>query len=244
MSSQDRQAIIDKLNKLMAKQVSLEEMGSLKEAEVFAAKASELMAQYQISNSELGFEEKKEPVEREVIVKEEVLKKNDGRWAISLYSTIARYNFCFVILRNNGNDGIWLIGEAYNRMIVKSIVSSLKTRIREICRLELKKSGFSGNKNTWVRSFYEGVVMGLNDQLKAQRAQMVQQVEFQSSLPMVINKNEIAIRDYIQTTFGRLGKATARGSSNADARATGVATGRGMSIGSGVSIGSNRKTIG
>jgi len=61
---------------------------------------------------------------------------------------------------------------------------------------------------------------------------------------MVINKNEIAIRDYISATFGRLGKATSRGSSNADARATGVATGRGMSIGSGVSIGSNRKMIG
>jgi hypothetical protein len=117
--------ILDKIKKLYDKSLSAKELGNQAEAEAFLAKATELLAEHNLSFSDLKSDEEKE---EEIFFDEEqgrhfplYDKPEQGRWRMDLLATLAKNNFCTCIYRGNGTAYFrgFLIGTPTNIEIVR-----------------------------------------------------------------------------------------------------------------------------
>lgn len=178
MENQVPASILAKIKKLLALANGAKEIGSLAEAEVAAAKASELMREYNIAISDVNLESGI-PITSECMDAEEFLKKNEGQWILKLYSTIAYHNFCKVIVRvgyRQKTTGIRIVGEPMNIEMVKFIVDQLANNIRILAKkywgiydYEMGDNNpEKETKNTFIRGFYSGAASGIYKKLKDQ----------------------------------------------------------------------------
>lgn len=88
--------IFTRLQKLLKSEASFRKSGSVAEAEAFAAKALELMAEYNLSKSDISLEDK--PKMGDVTMDyQDIFPKNEGTWIKDLYHTISYYNYCRAI---------------------------------------------------------------------------------------------------------------------------------------------------
>lgn len=165
--------ILKRLKKLLNMAKGAEEIGSASEAEIFAAKAQQIMAEYNLELSQISLEEDKPKVGKDYLKPEEVNRKNQGKWLFRLYTCICYYNYCKAIL-TFAEDSLILVGEPHNVEMVKYIVTQLSERVKPILKNEWAKhrklpKEEQEKKGQFIRGYLIGYVHGINYKLHTEK---------------------------------------------------------------------------
>jgi len=238
------ESIREKIKKLLAK---AEGTNNLHEAELFAKKATELMAQYAIEREDLMTKEAPEQVEQMSIPYSLFWgdKKEGMDWHVMLWSIIARYNMGFVLDDPNSRS-IKIYAEPTYATLIQSVVLSLLARLRAIAKAETSKQSkamkiaqIKFNPNAFKRAFLLGAVRGIADQLKEQKQELEKEY---TQLPAIITNNNEKIKIYLESKGIGFKSSKAANLKNKAGLSSGYNTGKNMNIGSGVNLGGSSKT--
>lgn len=237
------QKIIDKIIKMMEKAESAKEIGSIAEAETFAAKAQDLLAKYNLSKSDLT----KEEAAAEIIHIEMPSKVPGigGRSSFNIMAVIARFNWCqaYTYGKSSANKMI-MIGSPENIEVCQYIHSTVMAAFMRVGKVEYKeyKENFTWDQNprtgkpvgfdTFMRTFLKGASDGLHLKLKAEREEFMKNND---SSTAIIRTNEVVIQDYVTEKWGGTGRGRRTSYSNAgDAYSAGKKAGQNVKINKGV----------
>lgn len=234
------QKIIDKVRALLRKAESAREIGSQSEAETFAKKAQELILKYNLEKHQLG--EGKDPQRFEALRWDYVpyYKKTEANWIAVLFSCIAEFNFCRVVINSSYHKGkkqpiaITVLGERENAETVVFICEQLINRIRSMKSTywkEYQAIGGYEKKNTWSRGFFRGVVAGLYDQLQKQREEQKKKNEQVGGLMLY---NDKALEEFTTQQYPRLRTSRSSRLTGISGFQQGVSKGRSMTINKGI----------
>jgi hypothetical protein len=130
--------ILEKLKKLIAHEQSAREIGSMAEAEAFAAKIQDLLTTHKLDMSEVDFQarEEGEPINWES-VDSKYGQKNTGlkaHWRLILARSIAKVNSCEIVnnSRSHGRS-FYFVGRTSDRELAKVLYLYLVELGEEIC---------------------------------------------------------------------------------------------------------------
>jgi len=119
--------IITKLRKLIEHERSARSIGSLAEAEAFAAKIQDLLTAHKLSMSEIDFQAREdgEPIDWEHVDGSEVGRggrKTKVYWRVVIAKAIAKINSCEIVneTRSHGN-AFFFVGRTSDREIAKTL---------------------------------------------------------------------------------------------------------------------------
>lgn len=238
------ESIREKIKKLLAK---AEGTNNVHEAEIFAKKATELMAQYAIERGDLMTDEAPEQVEQMSVPYNLFWgdKKEGIDWHVMLWGIIARFNMGFV-LDDTVMRCIKIYAEPSYATIIQALVLSLLARLRAIAKEETKAKvkamkllNEKFNPNAFKRAFLLGAVRGIADQLKEQKQELEKEY---TRLPAIITNNSQKIKIYLESKGIGFKSSKASSLKSKDGLATGYDRGKNMNIGSGINIGGASKT--
>lgn len=217
----EREIILDKILKLQALQQSAEKVGSLEEAANAAEKIQRLLIKYNLDLTDAEDLRKKPEVKDIVIsgVKTFGYTPKEGFFIPWLGTLVAEFFFCRSLNKRDAYDKeLWFIyvGTPPNIQVAINATTNLVNSIRAFGRIEWRDWGeYSGQKKgAFLRSYYAGVVQGLNTKLrkikeereaKAQSPSTTMEVDG-ANLPMVlVNQLEKRLRqetdDYVEQNF-------------------------------------------
>jgi hypothetical protein len=183
-------SIIDKVRKLLNKSASAKELGSVKEAEAFAAKAHDLLMQHNLDIKDVA--EKPEYKRGECHTMEDNL--GGPRWRIALADTLCGHYLCIVMLvRYQGSKTkLQLVGRPDNLEVCeyvyeltrkaftkaaheayKSHVAGLKLTDKQLAVKEKQKK-WKADQKAFYASFYKGANYGLWFEMTKHRKQLPQ----------------------------------------------------------------------
>lgn len=191
-------AIIDKIKKLIAKQESVAELGSIQEAEAFAAKIQTLLAKYNISLSEISFEELKENIIT-FYVSSKIPSVSDTL-GYYIYRAIAKYNWCRAFI---GGHRVTLVGSKENIEVVTMIYDIvLPVFVREGKRIYKRdQDRIKKGLDSFQREFLMGCSMGLGQKLKEEQEKFEQENVTCTGL---IIRNDKAVEEFVEVKFGKI----------------------------------------
>lgn len=226
--------LIDKIRKLITKQKSAEEIGSLAEAAIFAAKIQDLLTKYNLEIADIGDAQEK-PKMGKAVFSDIKTRKNEGEWEPLLYSVLAKFNYCMLITHSSGSiiNFVSLIGTKDNIEIVKFLGDQLQAKIRILEKMDWQEHGrdTSEKRNTFRRGYFLGAISGIEKQLRDQRdAQMAAQCKV-TSLVVQTDKD---LKEAVSKLFGSLSTKKAGKSSSSVGKVLGKQRGEGISINKGV----------
>jgi len=222
--------IIDKLRKLRAHAESAEKIGSINEAEAFAAMFQQLLMRHNLELNDVEFEEeqKDEPIERETINWQEyndpLINYGAKRvaWLESLAVVVTRAFFCRILVRS-GSSRITIVGTRSNVEVATYMFITLARSAEKLVRSEYrayKKENPEGGKGFRV-SFLSAFVERLSQRFYEER----KTAETSSSTALVrLNRAESAVVEWMQKFAGRAsGIGGGRDYENAEGRRRGRA---------------------
>lgn len=216
----DKEAIILKIKKLFA---LARKNPNQHESEAAAAKAQELLMQYNLSEDELDkFRSREERITQEFYQGHRSDKGvTEVRWKIQLASAVAKNNLCKIIHHPWKKEISW-IGTEPNIEISKFLYETLVWDIEHIADklwgdiLQIRKIEHDNNVilfkddslrtvhgKTWKKSFYLGMVRSLSDRLTANLGTL----RTNSDINALVVVNDAAIKKYIFDEYGRLSNA-------------------------------------
>lgn len=247
-----------KIEKLLRKAESANELGSLSEAEAFMAKANEMMAKHNIELAELKTEESGNTciVEKVPVGDLHNWSKTQSTWIQKMYSVVAKFTFCDIVWHDGWDyrkyytqddpkratayvkPSVTLVGEPHNIEMVKYMCSFLipvvkrlqSKRWKEVQHISREK------KNAFMRGYYLGAVQGIASKLRFQQAENEKTYE---GLPGLIKVNEVALQEKKVEAFPNLTKVRSSRLSGVNAAALGREDGKNININKGVSEGSS-----
>ena len=235
--------IIDKIKKLLAKSESSEKLGSLEEAETFAKKAQQLLQKYNLTRADLTEEEAYKDVDHiELPCK---IPGIGGSSSFDVLVVIARFNFCNVFFAGNkGNNKMVIVGNRENMEVCEYIHSVIIRVCMEVGKLEYKnyvedftpdqnsKTGKPVGFDTYMRTFFKGARVGLNQKLSAEQEVFKSENENSTGL---MKMNDIVVSNYINEKFGSLKTSNgSRVNATTNAFQKGLETGKNVKINKGV----------
>ncbi len=153
---------LDRIKKLLAHSESARGLGSVAEAEAFAAKAADIALQHKLSLDAIEFadEAAADPIDKELVntaeLKGDKRTRNRSAWQQELLAVLARNNSCRIVVMT-GSKTCYLIGSGADREIVKYLYAVLAREGERLSR------GWS------KRDFLLGFVRGVSEKLYAQR---------------------------------------------------------------------------
>ena len=252
--------IIDKLRKLMAHEQSARSIGSLQEAEAFAAKIQDLLTEYKLSMSEIEFDAREdgEPIDWETVRGDEINvggKKVRLYWRMKLAKGIAEVNSCQAIGRGARSNSFSFVGRTTDRELCKVLYLYMVELGEELCskcvrdEREVQKLKFNVAKgimdtevppwekaafNAWMKEFRESWKTGFADAIFKRLKDRYEQAmrDATGSNAMVhIKKDALAVQDFLKGKIRKYRAAgPARGSD--DGYAKGKATGNTVNLNS------------
>lgn len=170
------QKVMDRLRKLLNKATSAREIGSVPEAEAFAAKARELLEKYKLDMSEVSLEEqeKEEPVGYGETVTPKHAKAKPENWSSDLAWYVAAH-FCCRILVFQKSNKVLLVGRPTDRAICAYVIERLLHFGEDECgrqfwreRGRRQRATGSWAMPNWKASWYLGYVTALRDRFAEQ----------------------------------------------------------------------------
>lgn len=226
--------------------------GSIAEAESAAAKATQLMLEYNLEMHQLGGDKSDIDGVRAKINDRQ--NKTDGDFVLRMYSCIAQFNFCKVIHFTNKKDlgSVGIIGTKVNMEMVCYISDQLIERLKILEKQKWKQwEVFTDQKrNAFRRGYYQGAVDGIQYKLHLQREYEKQQQEIiagerrlaqgftegsENSLILFSDKNSQLIQEFIDSQIGELDPARKKRILKAqDAKGLGYRDGKNMDINKGL----------
>lgn len=157
-----KEKLVEKIQKLLAKQESANEVGNLEEANAFALKVSELLLKHNLSMFDIKDTKRKNDVTHS-IHKDITAKKNEGSFIFGLYHTICQFNFCkIIILSRSDGEYAMLIGTPSDVEVVRFIGDQLNSKFRFAAKKAFATNKVYGiKKGKFIRDFLKGAVSGL-----------------------------------------------------------------------------------
>lgn len=230
---ENSEAIKSKIEKLFNKAESAKEIGSLKEAEIFMAKAQDILMKFNIDKSQLnlGFEQGNPCVVDKYINLKDLhgWSKTDGKWLQRLYHFVAINNFCKSV--SSGNYLVTLIGEPANVDVVKYMVANIVPKIKQL-RLRAWKEYHGPEKtNSFKRGYYAGAASGIYTKLRDLREENKAKY---NGLEGIIKMHDVVVDEKTAEEFGRLTNSKSRRLSSVNGFNKGHSDSKGISINKGV----------
>lgn len=192
----DREKIIDKLRKLMAKAASADQLGNEEEAATFAAKAQEWLVRHELTMDEVQYQALADedplgttivyPNGRDYVGKTMTQSKRQRRacrvqWQEDLASAVCHAYFCQYLVHSR-SDSLTFIGRKSHREIAEYVFTTLVRELRRLYELEYRRARVQyarEDRLDELRGFKDGYKLGfirtvrerLREQAKAARAQ-------------------------------------------------------------------------
>jgi len=232
-NSDPQKQITDKLLKLIEKERSARDIGSLEEAETFATKVQELCTKYNIELSKIKGAEPPKFV-KAIVKTGAFTKRNESDWVVNLGCIIFDVYGCYpLILRGSGmnhasgEDDLLVSGFEHDIAAGSYMVEAMSNRIREISRKEYKlRRDDYPNPNTFYRHFFQGAVVALRIKFSKKTDEMTKEHGEEYGL-MVLDK-KLALKEF--ATEGKPIKTMALGNNFSDLKNS-QAFGRGFEVG-------------
>lgn len=247
MTTDNREEILAKVRKLISKRDSAERIGNQAEANAFASKIVELMAKYNIELSHLKYKDESFTADM-VIERVHYEKRHEGDWALLLFNTLCRHNFCSCFTRGEF-DGykeltgiIVIVGEPHNIEIVKYLYVTLLNAGREMGRIGLRNNP-SAKRNSYLRAFYSGFVTAIfqrlrEDQMEMERDKTPNTHEYGLVLRTQLQKNQNYIENTLKVNLRHKAQSR-RGYGDEQGKVDGFQAGKNVGMNKGVQGGTN-----
>lgn len=246
----DRDKLLDRVRKLLAKAASAQEIGSEAEAASFAAAAQKMMAKYKLEMTEVEFTR----VEREEKIGDEYVsatKRTREAWTERLASIVARAHYCRIFVYQ-GSDAICFVGRETDRAIAAYVFVTLRDfgdkqsdkDARAFRRNQRKQAGATyGQARNFRAAWLEAFVTRIAERYAAEmRALELEAKAAGTSLVRLTNALVKVDEEMNQRKFKTARAPRQRYSANDAGRAAGRAAGDAASIrGTGLGAGSTSK---
>lgn len=240
--------ILDKIKKLMLKQMSAEQIGSTDEAEAFAAKVQELLAKHNLERGAIEFKDENAVGHEDMAIMFPVI---GGSSALHILYPIAKYNWCQVYSVGKKSDNrMRLFGTPENREICKYIFQIVAQALIKVCKAECAnyKENFQPNwrqskpigYDTYARTFMAGAGTGLDTKLRAERDIFRNQNQ---GITGLVVANDTAVGEYVQGKY-TIGKSKiTKVDHSTDAFSKGKRAGQEVNITRGINGGMSKDTL-
>lgn len=253
--------IINKIQKLIAKAESAQELGNADEAAAFSAKVSELLTKHNLAKADISTKEEDDVAHTDFSDLD--LTRKQGGWTLGLLQIISEYNFCKLVYHQGYNDkwkvvieSVSIIGAPENVEIVRYLYSMLKNQLESIGKTEWKKylmdyrktcpfptssmqykkpwkSHHTINRGTFLKSFYLGANNGIN--IKLSEANSAAKAEYGTKITDLIIVTDASLNKYKDKIFGKLDQMKSSTKKvNSAAFNKGVNTGKNTSMAKGL----------
>lgn len=195
-----KESILERLRKLITHEKSCRVIGSIKEADAFAARIQQMLNEHKLVMDEVAWTERDE----EPIAWGHVGKTDEGfnysakrrEWQVFLAKAIAKANSCRLVLHNGGGNQLYFVGRTSDRELCKVLflyLMDLAYDLNELCvaqdRGEQKFKYVNQLRpwqdydinafNTWMRQYksawFEGYSEALCDRFNDLYRQMMEQ---------------------------------------------------------------------
>ena len=240
--TQDR--IIDRIRKLYAKAEGARQLGSEAEAEAFAEKVRELLAQHKLDMSVLTDEARDaaDPLVSGYHTPGGVRKKARSGWVELLADGVAKAYFCdFLVLP--GSNTLVMVGRRDDVAVATYVIDNLVRFAEEESllatrkeRYRLWKAGRLQDSRGFRTSFINGFVTGIRKRL---RDEVQKQVASDSRFALVLQKSQAEVAELVAKLSGGTSASTSvRRGNNLNGYRAGVSAAdraniRGNGVGSG-----------
>lgn len=227
-----KEAILEKVKKLMELQKGAEAIDSMEEAANAADKVRRLLLKYNLEMADVHALEDEDPLGRHD-QKDISPKKNEGQWIFALYTALAKYNLCTTIKiqmsRDALNSYLSIVGMKENVEVVKYLGEQLDVRIRI-----MEKEAWSNKspyviekRNTFRRGYFIGAVQGIGSQLREREEAQMESEEAVNAL-VLVNKEQL--REAVSKNFGPTRKAKRSSLKGSQGNSMGYKDGKSMNI--------------
>ena len=221
------QTILERIKKLMAHERSARSIGSIHEAEAFAAKIQDMMDEYKLGMSDVAFAEREqtEPIAWQWVGQtdsEFPYRDSRRQWQVRLGQAIAYVNGCHACLASGRSNGIAFIGRTSDREYCKVLfiyLSRLAEDLVDTCARQdegqIKFDYINSMKpwqdwdvnefrkimRNWKASWFEGFSQAICLRLYDRHAKMRQRARDENNgLAMIhIGKDKEALKKYVKT---------------------------------------------
>lgn len=204
MKSSASNSVMAKIAKLIKSKESFEKMGSINEAETFAAKIQSLLDEHNLSMGEISIEERMEEFTKESM--NHMIPSVGGNTAYDIMRAIAKHNYCRVYLRTTSTNKVLkmsIYGSKENIEVCKYIYNSVKPVFMKVGKDKFKeaveKYGYKKGLDTYLRAFLIGCGVGLDKKLEAEK-----QVSISKNVGLsgLIKVNDSALKQWIEDMNG------------------------------------------
>lgn len=169
------------------------------EAAVAATKLQELLFRYKLSMTDIQLYKGKLQSNGIIHLFEEINhRKNQGRWKLYLANSVARYNFCDILVAGNR---IVFIGEPLDIELVVELFHWLEGEIEGLSKIAC--NGYTGLDRlpTFRRAFLQGCTLTINRRLYKQWQALKDETEQSTALVRV---NKQALNTYMADKIGKI----------------------------------------
>lgn len=249
---EEKEALIDKIRKLLEKSESAKQLGNQAEAEAFAMKAQDMMIKYQVQADELRQASGgKMQMKLEVWNYLDLTNRHESDWVKNLIFSLCIGNLCRTVWLTipwkdpNNPDYKWkdgdmaIMGQPENIEMTRYMLDQFVVRARMMAKESFRKYDGLEKRNTYIRGFLRGFSLGLREKLRENLATYTK--EENSTSLMIVNQSAVVSR-FVETKFPHLGKAKGSSLSGAAGTAAGKEAGRNTTIHRGLSGGKATQT--
>jgi len=231
----ERETILSRLRKMIAHEESARTIGSVKEAEAFAEKITELLATHKLSMSEVEFFEhvEAEPVGRETFRPDDHGLKRSGKriwWQEELADIVAKANQCRILVRP-GSNIVTFVGRTTDRQVTAYQYAMLVRAVSEESDRAYKKAYWKAETgHRFKASFIEGALGGIRDRLYT--AQRSARTGATTEALVRVDTTKGAVDAFIhKTTSGSVGGMGGQGGGSSSGYEAGRSFGQGVNLG-------------
>lgn len=243
----EQEKIKEKLKKLLAHKESAESIGSVAEAEAFAARISALLAEYKLEMSDLQTSNTEEEEINQDFVDLDALgigftQRRDTLMVV-LADIVGKANFCMVICNSKGN-GFRFVGKTTDRQVALYIFHTLYRFSREEAEKRYREQYYQNKlrgTEYLMKGFKKSFLHGFNTAIRErlQKETNRQQLEYSGTQALALRNAHVEVAKWVNKSIGKLRKSSSSlNANNSNARNQGYEYGKSVSMNSGLSSGS------
>lgn len=214
--------ILDRIRKLHAKAESAKAMGSMEEAQTFAARVSEMLAQHKLDLSDLEMTqlESREPIAEGHMATGMGNKR--VAWVEALVGTIARAHFCRIVVVPR-TSAVYVVGRKSDREIVEWMSGWMIPFVWELSHKEMmaarKREKAAGNyygARGFRTSFLNGFVTRMGERFRAMRAtvETAARASGKGTALVHISNADKQVAEYVEWRYTRNASSVGQQTSN------------------------------
>lgn len=226
--------VMDLLQKLVAKQTSLKEIGTegaLNEAAVTASKIAELMLRHKIAMDldELIAVEASSPIEREVYEygpKDRYRARTRQAWEVRLANIVARAHDCRTTV---GRGYLTFVGRAADRYVAVAMFRILRREVTLACDFGYKEERKKGHETRgYIASFFLAANAMIEERYIKSKFALVQETD---SSALVLRTDQ-GLEEWLDANVPRRVTTASRGSFSTRGARAGAAFGKNVGLNS------------